>query len=29
MTEVRDNPTRHRFELDVEGHTAVARWHPA
>jgi uncharacterized protein len=24
MTEVRDNPARHRFELDLEGHTAVA-----
>ena len=24
MTEVRDNPANHRFELDVEGHTAAA-----
>jgi len=24
VSEVRDNPTLHRFELDADGHTAVA-----
>jgi predicted GNAT family acetyltransferase len=23
---VRDNPARHRFELDIEGHTALAHY---
>ena len=23
---VRDNPARHRYELDVEGHVAVAEY---
>ncbi len=26
MTDVRDNPALHRFELDVDGHQAVAHY---